>query len=236
MERSIAGKIPRLTEQERQIWLLDQRINNRGICLDQSLVKASLAVVEQSRASANEKIQRITCGSVNTITNAPTLTEWINERGFSCDGVSKDSVSKLLEEDLPEDVAAALKLRAENALSSTAKLRAMSDACCPDGRLRGLLKYHGASTGRWSGKLVSLRTFPRHAFRHRSGNQDRDAGKRITGRYPPRATVEVISSLLRAMFHAPEGKALVAQIIHQSKHECWLGSQVKTSFDYFCIR
>ena len=212
VERSIAGKIPGLSEKEREVWLLDQRINDRGICLDQNLVESARTVVERSQASANEKIQRITGGSVNTITNAPTLTEWINERGFSCDGVSKDSVSKLLEEDLPEDVGAALKLRAENALSSTAKLRAMSEACCPDGRLRGLLKYHGASTGRWSGKLVQPQNFPR-------GIPDLNINQAIRSvilketqlieilHGPP---VEVVSSLLRSMLISARDKVLIA--------------------------
>ena len=49
----------------------------------------------------------------------------------------------------------------ENALSSTAKLGAMLEACCLDGRIRGLLKYHGAFTGRWSAKLVQPQNFPR---------------------------------------------------------------------------
>ena len=98
VERSIAEKIPRLSEQERKVWLLTH-INDRGICLDQSLVKASLAGFTIT-GFGKRKDSKNTGGSVNTITNAPTLTEWINER-FLCDGVSKDSVSKLLEEDLP---------------------------------------------------------------------------------------------------------------------------------------
>ena len=39
VERSIAEKIPCLSEQERKVWLLDQHINDRGICLDQNLLK-----------------------------------------------------------------------------------------------------------------------------------------------------------------------------------------------------
>jgi len=212
VERSIAGKIPRLSEQERKVWLLDQRINDRGICLDRRLAEASLAVVEQARASANEKMQQITCGSVVSVTNAPALTEWLYQRGIECDGVAKESVSQLLEEKLPPDVEGALKLRAENSLSSIAKLTAMLEACCPDGRIRGLLKYHGASTGRWSGKLVQPQNFPRgmpyldieQAIRTII-QQNAQLVDILHG--PP---VEVVSGLLRSMLVSAKGKVLVA--------------------------
>ena len=212
VERSIAEKIPRLPEQERQVWLLDQRINDRGICLDQNLVKASLAVVEQSRASANKKMHQITAGSVSSVTNAPALTEWLNHRGIECDGVAKESVSHLLEKELPVDVEGALKLRAGNALSSTAKLGAMLEACCPDGRIRGLLKYHGASTGRWSGKLVQPQNFPRGMPDLCTVQASRTVMLKNASLVDilHGSPVEVISSLLRAMFHAPEGRTLIA--------------------------
>src|SRR3546814_15677188 len=40
-----------------------------------------------------------------------------------------------------------------------------SDVCSSDlskdGRIRGLLQYHGAGTGRWAGRLVQPQNFPR---------------------------------------------------------------------------
>ena len=106
-------------------------------------------------------MNEITGGSVNAVTNAQALTNWLNQRGIHCDGVSKESISLLLDKKISPDVEKALRLRMENALSSTAKLGAMLEACCLDGRIRGLLKYHGAFTGRWSGKLVQPQNFPR---------------------------------------------------------------------------
>jgi len=37
----------------------------------------------------------------------------------------------------------------------------MLHAVNEDGRMRGLLMYHGAATGRWSGRLVQPQNFPR---------------------------------------------------------------------------
>jgi DNA polymerase I - 3'-5' exonuclease and polymerase domains len=49
-----------------------------------------------------------------------------------------------------------LQLRQQLSLTSNAKYAALLDAVSPDGRIRDLLVYHGASTGRWSGKLVQI--------------------------------------------------------------------------------
>ena len=51
--------------------------------------------------------------------------------------------------------------RRGGARSSTAKLRAFRARTCGDGRLRDNLLYHGAATGRWSGRGVQLQNLPR---------------------------------------------------------------------------
>ena len=47
------------------------------------------------------------------------------------------------------------------AKSSTAKYQAILNAVCRDGRVRGSLRYHGASTGRWAGSGMQPQNFPR---------------------------------------------------------------------------
>ena len=44
---------------------------------------------------------------------------------------------------------------------SLKKLDAMLACVGADGRARGLLQYHGASTGRWSGQLIQPQNLPR---------------------------------------------------------------------------
>ena len=40
-------------------------------------------------------------------------------------------------------------------------MKSMQACRCADDRARGLILYHGASTGRWSGKLIQPQNFPR---------------------------------------------------------------------------
>lgn len=117
--------------------------------------------------------------------------------------LAKAAIRALLAEDDLEPVAReALALRAEAALSSTAKLTAMEKAACRDGRLRGSLMYHGTAPGRWSGRLAQPANLPRGTV----PTPEMFIPAILAGQYehvnvlaPPMA---VVSSLLRGMFRA----------------------------------
>ena len=46
--------------------------------------------------------------------------------------------------------------------TSVKKYEAMKRSMCEDERIRGLLQYYGASTGRWAGRLVQVQNLPRN--------------------------------------------------------------------------
>jgi hypothetical protein len=54
----------------------------------------------------------------------------------------------------------AIRLRQEGGKASTAKLDAMLKVVTADSRLHGLSLYHGAGTGRETGRLVQPHNFP----------------------------------------------------------------------------
>jgi DNA polymerase bacteriophage-type len=54
-----------------------------------------------------------------------------------------------------------LEIRQIASATSLKKLDAMLACVGPDNRARGLLQYHGAATGRWSGQLIQPQNFPR---------------------------------------------------------------------------
>jgi DNA polymerase len=152
-----------LSERERRVYLLDQKINDRGIKIDRALIGAALAVVEKEQQRLNGELARATGGAVTSCAQTSRLVAWLNESGFDVDSVAAHEVKAFLDRDETPDAArAVLELRREAAKSSTAKLRAMLNAACPDDRIRGSLLYYGASrTGRWSGRLHQPQNFPR---------------------------------------------------------------------------
>lgn len=205
-ERACCAAIRRLTPHEREIYLLDQRMNDRGVFLDRPLIDASQTICIEGVERANLIISELTNGEVPKVTNAARLTEWVRAQGVVTDGVSKAAVREMLESDLDPRVRGALVIRAEAGRASVAKLSSMLDSVCDDGRVRGMLMYHAASTGRWGGRLVQPQNFPRGEI----DRVERFIPDILAGKYDMidlfAAPIIVVSSLLRGMLAAAPGK------------------------------
>jgi DNA polymerase len=78
--------------------------------------------------------------------------------------MAADTVLEFLKGDLPADARRFLEIRQSLAKSSTAKFEAAKHMACSDGRMRGFAMYHGASTGRYTGKGIQLQNLPRGVF------------------------------------------------------------------------
>jgi DNA polymerase len=205
VERAIYHKVRRMSKQERAVYLTDQRINDRGIKLDVPLREAAKKIVTKGLAQANELIGELTKGAVDAVTKPAQITRWLNYRGLELDNIQKSTVRELLEGDHDSDVQRVLELRSEAARSSNAKLKSMTAAACDDDRARGLQLYHGASTGRWTGKLIQPHNMPRGEI---DGVEKyiplilADDYEAIDAEHPP---LIVVSSLLRGVFVPEEG-------------------------------
>lgn len=161
-ELSVAETLNAMPDSERRLYQLDQRINDRGVALDVDLVTRVKNLANNAGAEIDAEIQRLTKGQVKAATNGMDLVAWLNSHGIATKSVDKQTVARLLTSDkLHPVIREVLTLRQNGAKSSTAKYDAMLHAVNEDGRMRGLLVYHGAATGRWSGKLVQPQNFPR---------------------------------------------------------------------------
>lgn len=208
-EVAIAQAIRRLTETEKQVFNLDQRINDRGVKLDIKLAKAAKKLADAATLEANRAVYDLTHGKVSKITNVGRLTDWLRAQGCEVDSLDKAGI-KTLQETNTGLIAEVLTLRAEAGKSSVAKIESMLGAVCRDGRIRGLLMYHGASTGRWAGRLVQPQNFPRGNIPNPEDYIDLvlfRSVEEIDALAPP---LDVISSMLRAMLVADKGHNLIA--------------------------
>ena len=209
-EVSVAERLIEMDEQERQVFLLDQRINDRGVMLDRDLLERVRVLADETKEEIDAEISRITSGQVNAITNGVDLVKWLNKYGIATKSVDKQHVTRML--DLPNlhpVIRHALELRQNGAKSSTAKLDSMENAAGADDRMRGLLVYHGAATGRWSGKLVQPQNFPRPS---RSQDELNEIIAKMKGGQPivdHGAGTLIASDLLRSMLIAKPGHRLL---------------------------
>lgn len=216
VERELAKRILALSESEQKLWAIDHRVNTRGVMVDRVAAARAIAIVEAEQERLNQEMHRATGLSINT-TEVARIAKWVKSRGVPMDGLAKaDVLDALSLENLPDDVRRALLLRQEAGKSSTAKLQAMIDAASDDGRLRYMLQYHGAGTGRWAGRKVQLHNMPRQPEWFTPGVAEdviralgtRDGAAYISAVYD--TPLNVISYLLRPLLCAAPGHDLMA--------------------------
>jgi|SRR5882672_403916 len=220
-ERAIGSRLRPMPDEERAIYLIDQKINERGMLLDHDLVHAALTVVGKAAARLDHDVRELTKGMVANTRKRNDLLKWLAlhaDLDDDLDSIDKYTLVRLLKrDDLTDAVRAVLTIRQEASKSSTAKLAVMQRASNRDGRIRGVLRYYGArQTGRWAGHLLQPHNFPRgHLLPAdlEATVEDVKAADRtldLTGiealHGPP---LDLIASLLRGCVIAARGKKLL---------------------------
>lgn len=161
-EQALGKRLRPLSPSEQKVWELDQRINARGVMVDAPLCRKALEIVGATTQTLDVEMRRVTDKGVNSCMAVQQLLNWVKKQGIDCTSVSKDSIVDLLAEvELPKNVRRALELRQEAAKTSTAKIDTLLTGMSQDGRARGLLQYHAASTGRWGGRRFQPQNLPR---------------------------------------------------------------------------
>ena len=154
-----------VTEFERQIWALDNRINERGVLVDTELAKAAVDVDESFTTEHSIEMQRLT--GLDNPNSVAQLKTWLESAGLYCESLNKETVEELKSKAIDRTTKRVLELRQLLGKTSTKKYQAMLSAACSDDRVRGLLQYYGAGrTGRWSGRLVQIQNLPQNHLDH----------------------------------------------------------------------
>ncbi len=224
-EHNLAQTVGELPGPEYRMWVLDQKINFRGVRLDMPAVEKALDLTTMITDKLNGELFDLTGGAVQRATQRDKLLKWFHENGLETisdlkketieDWTLRDKHGEYIYKDhMPTDTLRALVIRSQLAKASTRKLEKMRDCVGRDGRVRGLLQYHGAGTGRWAGRLVQPQNFPRATVT----NKENAKGKKYLdmeflveqimnddlGGYDK--PMEAIASSLRGMFIADPGK------------------------------
>lgn len=207
-----------LPEQEQKVWLVDFAINARGAFVDGEAAERAERIAEIEKLRLDDLMGATTGGAVRTCSAVAALKEWIASRGVALGGVAKSDVLDALSRDLPGDVREALVLRQMAAKSSVAKVKSIITARGADGRCRGLLQYHGATTGRWAGRRLQIQNFPRSKMAAKQVEETLIAIKGAPSAEDAHELMvvlhdrpmEALSQCLRGIVCAPPNAALVA--------------------------
>jgi DNA polymerase len=161
-ERAIVRRVKPMPVTERQVWLLDQRMNMRGLRLDLNAVENMQRIVKQELDRLGAALAELTDGEITSATQTARIVKYLFAQGVKIDSVAKNVLPLVLAEPLTNTQRTILMLYQEGAKTSTAKLTAVRNYLDGDGRVRYLVQYGGAlRTLRWAGRGPQIQNYPR---------------------------------------------------------------------------
>lgn len=216
VERELEKRLMPLSDRERRIWLLDYKINQRGVAIDLPSVDGAIKLAAAMKEKYNDEIAEVTNNAATTCTALGPIKEFLAANGVpeAQTGLAKQDVTDILaRDDLTPVARRVLVLRQEAGKASTAKFDVMARHAGPDGRLHNLYQYHGAATGRWAGRGVQVHNLVRDMPKAKVVEQilelvrtgEHDVIDAVFG--PP---LSMVSRCMRSLFVAPSGKVLVS--------------------------
>ena len=244
-ERAIRKRIewafPNKTE--RRLWCLDQAINDRGVLIDQRLIREAVAFDASIKEEAMDEARKLT-GMPNPNSNAQALDWFEEQEGYRPATLDKKFRAEYLTNGTSEKVKEFFRLKNLLAKTSVKKYEAMQNMVCRDGRVHGMLQFYGAQrTGRWAGRGVQLHNLPQNHM------EDLDDARQIVrqGDYDFLSCFydnpsDVLSQLIRTAFIAKPGcrfivadfSAIEARVIAWLADEKWRQEAFANGEDIYC--
>ena len=227
-----------------QVWdeyHLDQEINDRGIMIDQDMVREALRIDELSKTDLTARMQKKT--GLSNPNSVIQMKGYLAENGMEVDSLGKKDVAAMIKT-APEDLAEVLSLRLQLAKSSVRKYQAMQNAVCADGRCHGMFQFYGANrSGRWAGRLIQLQNLPQNHM------DDLEQARELVkaGDYEMLdmlydSVPGVLSELIRTAFIPRPGykfivsdfSAIEARVLSHLAHEEWRAEVFRKGRDIYC--
>lgn len=212
--RELHKKMPKWNyrNSELALWHLDQKINDRGVCIDLDLVQSAIEAVDKAQVELAKQTREMTYGEVEAATQRDAMLKHIlSAHNVSLPDMQKSTLERRLKDDsLPIAVRELIAIRLQASTTSTAKYKALSLGTNTDGRLRGTLQFNGASrTGRWAGRLFQPQNLPRPALKQSVIDEGIEVLKLGCADLFYENVMELTSSAIRGCIQAPKGKKLV---------------------------
>jgi hypothetical protein len=154
VEREIYGRLSPLSPTEQATWQLSSIVNERGFRVDRAFAEAAHKIAQAAAPEIDAELADITRGVVTGINQIARLLQWLRRNGCTLEKLDKTAIERQLQraEELSAPVQRVLELRVGGAQAAVKKIDALLARAGTDDRVRGAFRYHGASTGRWSGE------------------------------------------------------------------------------------
>lgn len=161
-EVALDKALPDLPPSEQELWFLDQKINQRGVCVDMPVVKKIIQIREKETAKMLKEVDSLTEGLIESTTQRQALLNYLADEGYDLPDLRSATVEEYLSEGkVNGDCKRLLEIRRALSKSSTAKYNKFLERTSHDNRVRDLYLYSGAGTRRWTGVGIQPQNFPR---------------------------------------------------------------------------
>ena len=200
-----------LPTREKEIWLMTAEINLKGLPVRKEEIDAINTRLDIFQKEKKDELLKLTDGKLYSGAQYAAIKKYCESLGYpidNCQGAYL--IEKVGDPETPEHIRRVLSIVLVLGKSSTAKFRKIQDHMLPcetygDHVVRDTLCYHGASTGRWSGRGIQPQNFPGVVSRF----PEDDMGFFTLG-LPIDDPVLKSKLLLRASIVAPEGHCIIA--------------------------
>ena len=235
-----------LMDHEWDYYHMDQRINDRGVLIDRTLVERAITCDLMMSEEMSKRAYELT--GLENPNSVSQLKGWLEERGIEASSLGKKDVAAMIDDlDKHSTDAEALemmKLRLQMAKSSVKKYQAADRYICSDGRAHGLFQFSGAPrTQRWSGRGIQLQNLPQNHISTLDEARELikmgcfDMVESIYGNTP-----DILSQLIRTMLIPKEGcefivadfSAIEARVLAWLAGEQWRLDAFKNGEDIYC--
>lgn len=166
-EREIRRKLEMfpMSESEWNYYHMDQRINDRGVMIDKTLVEQAITCDLLLSEEMTKRAYELT--GLENPNSVSQLKGWLEARGIEIDSLGKKNVAALIKDldkhSIDTEAIEMMKLRLQMAKSSVKKYQAADRYICEDGRAHGLFQFSGANrTQRWAGRGIQLQNLPQN--------------------------------------------------------------------------
>nr|DAO73636.1 MAG TPA: DNA polymerase I [Caudoviricetes sp.] len=222
-------------------YVLDQEINDRGICLDMPFVENAVKIDAHTKEKLTDRLKTLT--GLENPNSVLQMKAWLKKQGVAAESLDKKTVAVLLT-NVPTLLKEVLELRQQLAKSSVKKYQAMRNAACADSRACGMFQFYGANrTGRFAGRIVQLQNLPQNHLSDlkcardlvRQGNYE--ALEMLYESVP-----DILSQLIRTAFIPKEGRkfivadfsAIEARVLSWLAKERWRMDVFESNGDIYC--
>lgn len=212
VETELFLRLRPLSPTERRVWCLDQQMNQTGIAIDRATVAGAQAIAAEAGRRYTAELAAITDGEIKTTGQVAAIRDYLADRcGLEIESLAAPVIRETLErDDLLPKARRILEVRQLAGKTSTKKLAAFDLRSRVDGRIRDILLYHGAATGRWSGAGVQVQNLPRGTMTPNDGIFEALRAGDIGGVEFYGEPLEVISSALRGFIVPTAGREFFA--------------------------